>query len=152
MLKGDFCMEKKILSVKYSIFGKYDYIEATPEIISRLFQAFAPDGFMPNMINLLKIQQPQNIVQQILRPQLINQKMSCTISLLPERVDIEFSNSEYTDNVLDYLKRLIDLFELRISRIALNTATILQAQWQLNQRGNIMCQNAGNCVNFLRAS
>lgn len=118
-------MEKRILSVKYSIFGKYDYIEATPEIISRLFQAFAPDGFMPNMINLLKIQQPQNIVQQILRPQLINQKMSCTISLLPERVDIEFSNSEYTDNVLDYLKRLIDLFELRISRIALNTATIL---------------------------
>ena len=113
------------MSVKYSIFGKYDYIEATPEIISRLFQAFAPDGFMPNMINLLKIQQPQNIVQQILRPQLINQKMSCTISLLPERVDIEFSNSEYTDNVLDYLKRLIDLFELRISRIALNTATIL---------------------------
>lgn len=118
-------MEKRILSVKYSVFGKYDYIEATPEIISRLFQAFAPDGFMPNMINLLKIQQPQNIVQQILRPQLINQKMSCTISLLPERVDIEFSNSEYTDNVLDYLKRLIDLFELRISRIALNTATIL---------------------------
>lgn len=118
-------MEKRVLSVKYSIFGKYDYIEATPEIISKLFQAFAADEFMPNMINLLKIEQPQNTVQQILRPQLINRKMSCTISLLPERVDVEFSNNKYTENVLDYLKRLIDLFDLRISRIALNTSTVL---------------------------
>ena len=32
-------MEKRILSVKYSIFGKYDYIEATPEIISKTLRA-----------------------------------------------------------------------------------------------------------------
>ena len=94
-------MEKKVLSVKYSIFGRYDYIEATPETISKLFQNFASDEFMPNMINLLKIQQPQNTVQQILRPQLINRKLACTISLLPERVDVEFSSNDYYENAID---------------------------------------------------
>ena len=28
----------------------------------------------------------------------------------------------------------------------------LQTQWNLNQRGNIMCQNAGNCAGFLGVS
>lgn len=117
-------MEKKVLSVKYSIFGRYDYIEATPETISKLFQNFASDEFMPNMINLLKIQQPQNTVQQILRPQLINRKLACTISLLPERVDVEFSSNDYYENAIDYLRRLIALFDLKINRIALNTSTV----------------------------
>lgn len=126
-LKGDNHMERKVISVKYSVFGRYDYIEAIPETISKLFQKFASDEFMPNVINLLKIQQPQNTVQQILRPQLINSKMTCTISLLPERVDIEFSGNSYSYNekAIEYYKRLVELFDLKINRIALNTSTML---------------------------
>lgn len=124
-MKGAITMDKHTLSVKYSLFGKYDYIDATPENVNKLFRAFSPEGFMPNTVNLLKIIQPQNVVEQTLRPQMINNQANCTITFLPERVDIEFSNGVRTDNSIQYIEMVIDLFDLKISRIALNTATLI---------------------------
>lgn len=50
------------------------------------------------------------------------------------------------------IKRLINKKKIQLEELDEELQRDLQAQWQLNQRGNIMCQNAGNCVNFLRAS
>lgn len=65
-------MNTKIVTVKYSIFGKYDFVDNTPENVSKLYEKFGEEGFMPNMVPLLKIEQPQNNVCQLLRPQLVN--------------------------------------------------------------------------------
>lgn len=116
-------MDKHTLSVKYSLFGRYDYIDATPENVSKLYGIFGQEGFMPNMVTLLKIIQPQNTVEQTLRPQLINKKDNCVITILPERVDIEFSNGVSTAKNMQYISSIIELFSLKISRIALNTST-----------------------------
>ena len=116
-------MYRQTLSVKYSLFGRYDYIETTPENVSKLYAEFSQYGFMPNMVTLLRIRQPQNIVEQILRPQLVNTKDGCTITILPERIDIEFINGASTENVMKFVESLIVMYELKINRIALNSAT-----------------------------
>lgn len=50
------------------------------------------------------------------------------------------------------IKKLINKKKIQLEDLDEELQRDLQEQWQLNQRGNIMCQNAGNCVNFLRAS
>lgn len=50
------------------------------------------------------------------------------------------------------IKKLINKHKIDLEELDESLQEALQAQWQLNQRGNIMCQNAGNCPNFSRAS
>lgn len=119
-------MNLNVLAVKYSIFGRYDFIDDTPENVSKLYEGFGKDGFMPNMVTLLKIEQPQNTVTQILRPQLINKSMPCTITILPERIDIEAGTNVELKEILLFFERIKTMFELEISRIALNKTTILE--------------------------
>ena len=59
-------MEINVMTVKYSIFGNYDFVDNTPENVSKLYESFGKEGFMPNMVTLLKIEQPQNKVDQLL--------------------------------------------------------------------------------------
>lgn len=119
-------MNTKIVTVKYSIFGKYDFVDNTPENVSKLYEKFGEEGFMPNMVPLLKIEQPQNNVCQLLRPQLVNNAMPCTITILPERVDIETGENIDIKKISEYFRRLIEMFDLKINRIALNKTTILE--------------------------
>lgn len=119
-------MNLNVLEVKYSIFGRYDFIDDTPENVSKLYEGFCKDGFMPNMVTLLKIEQPQNTVTQIMRPQLINKSMPCTITILPERIDIEVGMNVELNDILPFFERIKTMFELEISRIALNKTTILE--------------------------
>lgn len=118
-------MNMKATTVKYSIFGRYDLIDNTPENVSKLYDNFGQEGFMPNMVTLLKIEQPQNTVDQLIRPQLVNKSMPCTITILPERVDIEMINVKL-NIIYEYFERLIKIFDLKINRIALNTTTLLE--------------------------
>ena len=119
-------MDLNVLTVKYSIFGRYDFIDNNPENVSKLYEGFCKEGFMPNMVTLLKIEQPQNTVTQILRPQLINKSMPCTITILPERIDIEAGMTVKLNDVLLFFERIMAMFELEINRIALNKTTILE--------------------------
>lgn len=118
-------MEINVMTVKYSIFGNYDFVDNTPENVSKLYESFGKEGFMPNMVTLLKIEQPQNKVDQLYRPQLVNKSMPCTITILPERVDIETSEGIELEKILDYFTRIIDSFNLKINRIALNKTSII---------------------------
>lgn len=121
-------MTKQKASVKYSIFGNYGSLKASPENVSRLFSGFSEKGFMPNMLTTFVVQQPQGNIQQELRPQLINTEKNCIISILPDRIDIEFSKPNYeTDkDGIDFMKSIIKIFELQYCRIALNTSTIIE--------------------------
>lgn len=80
---------------------------------------------MPDIIPLFKIEQPQNTVRQLMRPQLVNNSLPCTITILPERVDIETEEKMEIDVIMEYFRRLIEMFELKISRIALYVTTLL---------------------------
>lgn len=123
--KGKNVMNEKLETKKYSIFGRYDFIENTPDNVAKLYQEFGKMGFMPNMIPLIKIEQPQNNVCQLMRPQLVNSELQCTITILPERIDVEGGDIDITKTA-DYLNRLVSIFELKINRIALNTTTFLK--------------------------
>ena len=118
-------MNLNVLTVTYSIFGSYDFVDNTPENVSKLYEEFNQDGFMPNMVTLLKIEQPQNKVMQLLRPQLVNQVMPCTITILPERVDVETGINVKLDNIITFFDRILQMFELKINRIAVNKSTII---------------------------
>lgn len=91
-------MELRTATEKYSLFGNFEAFDATPDVIAKLLSSFGSDGFIPSTLKFLKVQQPKYTVQQILRPQLINQDSSCTISILPERVDIEVTNGKSCEN------------------------------------------------------
>ena len=50
------------------------------------------------------------------------------------------------------INKLINTHKVSLEELDDSLQEALKAQWQLNQRGNIMCQNAGNCPDFSRAS
>ena len=50
------------------------------------------------------------------------------------------------------IKKLIKKRKINLEELDVDLQEKLQAQWSLNQRGNNICRNAGNCPNFLRAS
>ena len=64
-------------------------------------------------------------MDQLYRPQLVNKSMPCTITILRESVDIETSEGIELEKILDYFKRIIDSFNLKINRIALNKTSII---------------------------
>lgn len=117
-------MALTINSIKYSIFGKYDFMEAASDIVSKLYGIFGKDKFIPNMLQMIQIEQPQNTVTKIMRPQFINEDMGCSVTCLPDRIDIEIKESENRnlDAVVEYYEAIIKTFELKINRIALNAS------------------------------
>lgn len=117
-------MNITITSVKYSAFGNFESIDYSPANVSKLFNAFLKDNFVPNVITLYKIEQPQNTVSQVQRPQLLNNDIRCSISILPERVDIETDRELELENVVRYLTTISDLFQKKFSRLALNKSTV----------------------------
>lgn len=117
-------MALKIESTKYSIFGKYDFLEATPENISKLYEIFGKEQFLPNMVQMIQIEQPKNIVKQVARPQFINSALNCSITFLPDRIDIEEKGKLSLDQVVDYFNQIIIAFELKIQRLAMNTGAM----------------------------
>lgn len=114
-------------NIKYSIFGKYDFMEATPDNVSKLYSIFGKDKFLPNMLQMIQIEQPQNTVTTVMRPQFVNEDMKCTITFLPERIDVEMKEgySINLEKVIGYYEELIKTFELKINRIALNASAAI---------------------------
>lgn len=117
-------MALTIENIKYSILGKYDFLEATPENVSKLYKLFGKEQFLPNMVQMIQIQQPKNIVTQVSRPQFINSQLQCTITILPDRIDIEAKENLPLDTIVDYITRIISEFELKIQRLALNVNAV----------------------------
>ena len=62
-----------------------------------------------------------------MRPQFINEDMKCTITFLPDRIDIETKaeGDICIDTVIGYYSEIIKKFQLKINRIALNVSMIM---------------------------
>ncbi len=82
-------MELNIQNIKYSIFGNYDFLEANQDNVSKLYKILGQDGFLPNMIQMIQIEQPTNKVTKKSRPQFIFEEKKCSMIFLPDRIDIE---------------------------------------------------------------
>lgn len=113
--------------IKYSIFGKFDFLEANPTNISKMYGIFGKYNFLPNMIQMIQIQHPQNTITTISRPQFINNDMKCNITFLSERIDIEFKEVENFSIAMDYYNEILDTFPLEVNRIALNTGLFINS-------------------------
>ncbi|MGN1380911.1 MAG: hypothetical protein ACI4W0_05180 [Bacilli bacterium] len=120
-------MTLTVENIKYSIFGKYDFMEATPDNVSQLYGIFGKDKFLPNMVQMIQIEQPKNIVTKVMRPQFVNEDLKCTVTFLPERIDIEIKEENDTnlDIIIGYYTEIIEKFQLKINRVALNTSATI---------------------------
>lgn len=117
-------MNLSVESIKYSIFGNYEFMDATSVNVSKLFELFREDHFLPNMIQMLQIQQPQNKVKQLTRLQLVNQQLPCNITFLPDRIDVETNESLTLDQVINYFNIIVSDFDIKIARIALSVTAV----------------------------
>lgn len=117
-------MSLEIKKVKYSIFGPYEPLEATPGNVSKIYEILGPEQYLPDLFKIIEIQQPDNTIKQINRMQFVNNQTSSKIAILPERLDIETNMGMAPDLVFRYLNQIIELFDLKINRIALNTNAV----------------------------
>ncbi len=119
-------MELNIQNIKYSIFGNYDFLEANQDNVSKLYKILGQDGFLPNMIQMIQIEQPTNKVTKKSRPQFICEEKKCSIIFLPDRIDIEIKEGGSLEfcSAIGYLGKIIEAFELKIYRIALNSTAV----------------------------
>lgn len=111
-------MDIQELACKFSVFGNYESIDGNSENINRLFERFKED-FLPTMVPMFKFDPMEKKVMQSMRMQLIKQDNSCIITVLPDRVDVEFKNECDRQLAQGYIDRVIEIFNLGINRIAL---------------------------------
>lgn len=125
-------MELGTKSVKYSIFGNYDFLEANQANVSKLYQILGQDGFLPDMIQMIQIEQPKNVVTKKSRPQFVHNEKKCGMVFLPDRIDMEVRENGSLEfgSAMGYLEQVIDIFELKIYRIALNAAVTMTVTTQ----------------------
>lgn len=119
----DITMNLEIASTKYSIFGDYSFLKAETENISKLFGFLGQDGFLPNMLQMIQIDQLQRKTGTVYRPQFVNSNTNCVISFLPERIDYETTtyDKKNIDTFCSYISQIQALFDIKISRIALTS-------------------------------
>ena len=120
-------MTLTVNSTKYSIFGKYDFMEATPDNVSKLWNIFGKDEFLPNIVQMIQIEQPQNVVTKLMRPQFVNVGKGCNVTFLPDRIDIEMNDGKCIKLgvIIEYYDKIIKAFNLKINTIALNSSAII---------------------------
>lgn len=113
-------MKYEIDYVKYSIFENFEFLEATSDNVSKTYNIFGKYDFLPNTIQMIQIRHPQNAIKVISRPQFINNDMKCNIVFLPERIDIEFKTGKNNEKAMQYYEEILNVFHLEANRIALN--------------------------------
>lgn len=105
--------------VKYSVFGRYEEIGTTPEQVSKIYEILGKKGFLPNMIQLIQVEQPSNVIKTVDRAQFVNKEKNHIITILPDRIDVQISSDSY-EEVYEYFAELMQLFDLKANRLAIN--------------------------------
>lgn len=125
-------MDYSVLKMQLSFFGDFESLDASSDVTTKLFEAFKDNGFLPNTIQVLQVEQPSNKTTIRLRPQLINSDSGYAINVLPDRIDFAVNSRENTqiveqfESYIEALKKVMITFALNSNRLAL-TAT-----YQLN--------------------
>ena len=125
-------MDYSVLNMQLTFFGDFDLLDASSDVITKLFNAFKEEGFLPNTIQVLQVEQPSNKTTVRLRPQLIKTGDECVINILPDRIDFAINRRENSqiieqfESYIETLKKVMNTFSLSSNRLAL-TAT-----YQLN--------------------
>lgn len=142
--KGASIMNKKVISVNYSIFGPYGDIDGSPDNISKTFSRFADAGFMPDTFSVFKIEPEKNTIRQAMRIQMVHKEKNCSITVLPDRVNISAENYIESDTIHNYLDSLVSLFDLSINRIALTETLVIEnlKSEEIERLGNKMAYPA----------
>lgn len=107
-------------NIKYTIFGNFESLGATPEIIGKLYSMFKNEGFLPNIIQTVQFNQIYNSMKVVERPQFINNQFQYKITFLQDRIDIdlESKNNNLIDNIIVFFDKIINEFKLKIIRLA----------------------------------
>lgn len=117
---------------KFSVFGDFDRIQPTPEILNALLQKYGENGFIPSLANELRVN-PDNPQQTMTfqRVILLNTKNKESIAILENRIDYEFQYdhdyvlddmriNELIDKINNVISYLFDKFDVNSNRIAVN--------------------------------
>lgn len=107
--------------VKYSIFGRYEDVGTTPEQVAQIYDILGKKGFLPNMIQLIQVEQPSNIVKQVDRAQFVNKEKNHIVTIFPDRIDIQSPSDNDSDIIYEYLFELMSKFDLKSFRLAINS-------------------------------
>lgn len=128
MQAGGTTMNYSALNMQLTLFGDYNSLDSSSDVVTKLFERFKDDGFLPNTIQVLQVEQPSNKATVRLRPQLIKTDGGYAINVLPERIDFAISgreNSQIAEQFEFYigmLQKVMNTFSLDSNRLAL-TAT-----------------------------
>ena len=102
-------MDYSVLNMQLTFFGDFDLLDASSDVITKLFNAFKEEGFLPNTIQVLQVEQPSNKTTVRLRPQLIKTGDECVINILPDRIDFAINrreNSQIIEQFESYIETL----------------------------------------------
>lgn len=125
-------MDYSALNMQLTFFGNFDLLDASSDVVTKLFDAFKEEGFLPNTIQVLQVEQPSNKTTVRLRPQLIKTVDGYFINILPDRIDYAINSRVKAQDIgqfegyVETLKKVMHTFTLNANRLAL-TAT-----YQLN--------------------
>lgn len=116
------------LQIRTSIFGNFENINLEESIYKKLFNLFISEGLYPGT------SQEYNMItgQTFPRPQFTNPQKGMILNIGINRIDFEIQNLNERDVVafeqltysLNQLKRLMDAFDLKGTRLAINSSNI----------------------------
>lgn len=116
-------MNMNVNNTQLTVFGKFDSLEATPEIVTRLFVLFKEDSFLPSFTQAFQVNPQTNDIKSIKMPLMNGQQNdNCIISFLPERMDIKISGKiSQLCKYCNYFRNVLSDFSIRPTRLAINT-------------------------------
>lgn len=120
-----------------SMFGKYN-IAPTPETITNLMSRINTDAnrvFVPNIINAQQIEIPTNRITSISNLAFFTQNQQYSITILNERIDINYNKIDSLDEVefnefysfaLTILSEIADYSGVKSNRLAMNVQQVCE--------------------------
>ena len=119
-------MNMRVDNTQLTVFGKFDSLEATPEIVTRLFNLFKDENFLPSFTQVFQVNPQTNEITSIKMPQLNGQADRCIISFLAERMDIKIPGEILQLNKYgEYFQKVLSEFSITPVRLAINTNRII---------------------------
>ena len=132
-------MNFEIERTRYSVFGQFLHIEATSKTIGDIFENLKAFDFVPSTLNMLQFSAPAQEVKIVNRPQFINPNIGCVISILPDRIDIEFQSADFLklennfETMSSFLLSLSKVINIASNRLAINTTIKVASEEQFRR-------------------
>lgn len=123
---------KEIINIQLSVFGSFEHVKATPDIVSQLIPLF-DNQFMPSVFEMKIFDAANNSVENENRLRLISTDKKNEIVFLPNRIDCNCKDGgedfEVLNTLIDllseHLGKTMEFLNVRGNRFALNGQLVI---------------------------